>query len=357
MKRLLLLIVVVAVGVTVAALTVPSNAATVDGTAISNQTVNSQLNAITSTDYGCYLNDYSAVVNGGLSPVTGAGSGTWNTRAANFWLTELIGDHLVAGLVAEKGITVGPEAQQLGKESVQQQITSVINQVSQVTGQGCNGDGGSIMAEMPASFAQERYQSQADLLALAAHNAGYGLTADEVERYYNDHQADFQTLCLSAAQVSTQAAATQIENAVKAGTPFSAAATAAGANASSGCVNPDDQGYSTLAPALAGLAPGETTVVTLQQASSTQSAVYGVYQLTSRTQAPLAKSTSAAQNAILQAGSAKSQAQFQAAARRADIWVDPRYGRWSGLRGYILLPVPPVRSSVLNPVANNPALG
>ena len=57
MKRFLVLLVVLAGGVAAAAFTVPSNAATVNGTSISQQDLNSDVNAIAhSTYYQCYLN-------------------------------------------------------------------------------------------------------------------------------------------------------------------------------------------------------------------------------------------------------------------------------------------------------------
>ena len=57
MKRLIVLLIVLAGGLAAAAFAVPSNAATVNGAAISQDQVNSDLSAIASSqDYQCFLN-------------------------------------------------------------------------------------------------------------------------------------------------------------------------------------------------------------------------------------------------------------------------------------------------------------
>ena len=75
MKRLIVLLIVLAGGLAAAAFVVPSNAATVNGVSISQQQVNSDLNAIAhSPDYQCFLNAEEAVATGGqtaLPPIDG----------------------------------------------------------------------------------------------------------------------------------------------------------------------------------------------------------------------------------------------------------------------------------------------
>ncbi len=79
MKRFLVLLLVLVAGVVAAALAVPSNAATVNGSAISQDSLNSEVHAIAaSVPYQCYLNSQAYLTSNGTSglpPVVGAGTG------------------------------------------------------------------------------------------------------------------------------------------------------------------------------------------------------------------------------------------------------------------------------------------
>src|SRR5271166_4873963 len=86
MKRLLVLLVVVVAVVAVAAFRIPSDAATVNGTGISQSTLNADLTAIgRSTGYQCLLNAQVAVQTNGQSPaiiVYGSGAARPTPRAS-----------------------------------------------------------------------------------------------------------------------------------------------------------------------------------------------------------------------------------------------------------------------------------
>ena len=77
MKRLVVLLIVLAGGLAAAAFAIPSNAATVNGASISQQSLNSDLTAIAnSPDYQCYLKAEQAIESNGevkLPTVDGAG--------------------------------------------------------------------------------------------------------------------------------------------------------------------------------------------------------------------------------------------------------------------------------------------
>ena len=81
MKRFLVLLVVLAGGVAWAAFSIPSNAATVNGTNISQQDLNSDVSAIAnSAYYQCYLNSEEYLSSEGSEeapPVLGAGTGQY----------------------------------------------------------------------------------------------------------------------------------------------------------------------------------------------------------------------------------------------------------------------------------------
>ena len=110
-KRLIVLLIVLAGGLAAACFAVPSNAATVNGESISQDAFNSDLNAIAgSADYRCFLTAEEAVASGGqtsLPSIEGSGQsgdGTSNptvsTSFAAYYLDNEIGHQLVLQLAA-----------------------------------------------------------------------------------------------------------------------------------------------------------------------------------------------------------------------------------------------------------------
>ncbi len=117
MKWLLLLLVVLAGGVAAAALTVPTNAVVVNGSAISQQSLNSDLSAIAaSPSYQCYVNSQAYVSSNGqqqLPPVSGAGKSqdsdhhpTATTSYTASYLDLRIQHELIAQMAARRHIAV-----------------------------------------------------------------------------------------------------------------------------------------------------------------------------------------------------------------------------------------------------------
>ena len=117
MKRLIVLLVLLAGGLAAAAVFVPTNAATVNGTTVSQSQLNSDVSAIAgSAEYQCYLNSEDYLASNGASelpPVTGAGKGqnpgddpTATSAFVATYLDTEIGHQLVLQLAARRGITV-----------------------------------------------------------------------------------------------------------------------------------------------------------------------------------------------------------------------------------------------------------
>lgn len=361
MKRLIVLLVVVAAVVAVAAFTVDSNAATVNGAAITNATVNSDLAAIgSSSGYQCYLAVDAALNNGSaVTPVYGVGgSSTYNTVAANAWLSQLVEGQLIAGLVAERGVTITPDDLSAGRATLLEQITGVLGEGEQqsLTCPVQPSSAQEVLDSLPGWFVNAQVLTQANEDALLAHEAGYGLSSADLQQYFDDHPTNFQKICASEVEVGTEATANQIVAAVKAGSTFAQAAAAADTTVDSGCVTPADSNYSSVFQAVDGLTPGQlSSVLTLQQSSSTTQGAYALLQLTSRTAATFAESGSAVRDALLTGGSKKADDALVAAVRRAEVTVDPRYGTWRPGASLIALPRQPRTSLVLNPVANDPS--
>jgi hypothetical protein len=361
-KRLIVLLVVVAAVVAAAAFTVDNNAATVNGSSITNDTVNSQLAAIATSDgYQCYLY-VDATLNSqpAVTPIYGVGgSSTYNTGAANAWLTQLVEAQLISGLVADRGLTITAADLSAGRATLLEQIDGVLGQGAQqevTCGSSEPTSAQAVLDSLPGWFVDTQVQHQANQDALLAHEAGYSLSSADIQRYFDDHPGDFEKLCVSEVDVTTQAAANQVISAVGSGSTFAAAAAAAATTVDSGCVTPSDSNYASIAQAVTGLGAGKLTgVLTVQAASSTTQGQYIVFQLDSRTAATFAESGGAVRDAMLSAGSTKADDALVAAVHAAQVTVDPRYGSWHPTTVLITLPSQPPASVVLNPVANDPA--
>ena len=209
MKRLIVLLVVLAGGVAAAALTVPSNAATVNGSGISQQNLNSDVNAIAgSAEYQCYLNSeeyLSSEGNEQLPPVIGAGTGQYagdhptatSAFVANYLETE-IGHELVLQLAAERHVSVTAAQEVTARANLTQQISGVMSEILQtqqgqnvrygcsVTGQALTGT--EVLSTLPSSFVDEQVQFLATATALQEDLAGVGSSAADLEAYFDAHQ-------------------------------------------------------------------------------------------------------------------------------------------------------------------------
>src|SRR5271170_4636421 len=134
MKRFLVLLVVLAGGVAWAAFAIPSNAAKVDGSSISQADLNSDVSAIAnSAYYQCYLNSESYLSSEGSveqAPVLGAGTGqypgdhpTATTAFVSSYLETDIGHELALQLAADRHVSVTPASLATGRTDLTGQIT------------------------------------------------------------------------------------------------------------------------------------------------------------------------------------------------------------------------------------------
>ncbi|HWF17220.1 MAG TPA: peptidylprolyl isomerase, partial [Acidimicrobiales bacterium] len=247
MKWLLVLLILLGGGVAAAALTVPTNAAVVNGSAISQQTLNSDISAIVgSPDYQCYLTSEDYLSSNGnqvLPPITGAGQGqnvgdnpTANSAFVATYLDTEIGHELVLYLATTHHVTVTPEQLTEARANLVNQIDGVMSQVSQ-TAQGQNPrfscgspsplTGQVVLASLPASFVDAQVQFVATASALQEDLAGVGSSEGQLEGYYERHRAQFDTACFNAAEYSSESAAKQAQASIDFGTPFAQVASSA----------------------------------------------------------------------------------------------------------------------------------
>ncbi len=357
MKRLIVLLIVLAGGLAAACFAVPSNAATVNGESISQDAFNSDLNAIAaSADYRCFLTAEEAVATGGqtsLPSIEGSGqsgdgtsNATVSTSFAAYYLDNEIGHQLVLQLAAERNLQVTTADVAGARSELTNQITAVL---SDVTGSqyacATGATAAEVLGSMPASFVDKTVKFDATANVLEEHAAGVGSTAADLERYFNAHAANFDTACFTVAEYTSEADATAAAATVAAGTPFSTVAAQTQGGGPQGCA------------ILYGVASTLPTGTDLQNLPlntvSSPIAVnsnYLLIEITQRTPSSFAQARTEVESAVEAAGAAKAGKIIQAAEKRANISVDRRYGEWVATQ--VLPPPSPPASDLLNPTVN-----
>jgi hypothetical protein len=369
-KWLLALLVLLGGGVAWAAFAVPTNAAVVNGSAISQESLNSDIHAIAgSTDYQFFLNSQvylSSNGQSGLPPVTGAG--TWQNEGDNptatsafvaNYLDTVIGHELVDQLAAKHDVTVNSAQLADARSSLENQITSVMRQVAQ-SAQGQNPrfscgavsplTGQQVLGSVPSWFADQQVQFVATASALQEDLAGVGSSEAKLQAYYERHRSQFDTVCFNAAAYTDQASAQTAQAAIDFGTPFSQVAASAPQSGTIPC---------TALVAVAGeLGTSISTLdgVAVGKASApiSYNGSYLVLELSKRTPTPFATAKPIVSQAVQQVGARATQAAITNAERRASVSVDPRYGKWQVVTASVLTPFVPEKSDVLNASANEP---
>ncbi|HEX4083011.1 MAG TPA: hypothetical protein VHX40_08620 [Acidimicrobiales bacterium] len=356
MKRLLVLIVAVGAVVAAAAFTVPSNAGSVNGTPVSQQTLNENLSAIAGSEgFQCYLyaqEALSGTTQSGNFPIEGVGvpagttnPSTFNASFTRYWLSELLNDQLVAGVVADEHLTVTPASRAIGRVVLGQQIDSVI-QSAQSSGINCPATSTAILASLPATFTDQLVQAVAEQDLLLSHAAGYSLATGGLTRYYTVHRTDFTKLCFSYALFTSSADATAARAKVAAGTSFT----------SVGTVTPIGCGLRTTATSELPSGVATLPVGQVSQPASLGNGQYALFEMTSQQAATFVTVRATVETAILAAGEKQAAVTLRAAAKRAQITADPRYGLVQSGTVALLPPASPAGSFVLNPSANQPAV-
>lgn len=363
MKRLLVLLLLLAGGLAAAAILVPANAAVVNGTAISQDTLNSDVSAIAgSSEYQCYLNSQTALQGAQqtLPPVTGVGEGQsgQNTSAtteftANYLDTE-VGHQIVYQVAARRGVTVTSAQLADARIAYENEITSVMTTVAQQTqdatltcGSPTGLTGDAVLSTLPASFVDEQVQFFATSAALEEDLSGVGESQAHLRTYFEEHRADFDTVCWDYAVYQSESAANaalqQTQN-----TPFSDVLKQAAQGGPGRCVP-----LPVLASNFSSIKVGDLAVGTVSSPTSVGNGEYLLLQLTSRTPSDYSNVEQYVEQAVQQRGSSKTQAAFTALERHSSITIDPRYGKWVEGVAQVSLPFVPQKSDVPNAGANS----
>jgi hypothetical protein len=363
-KRLIVLLIVLAGGLAAAAFSVPSNAATVNGASISQNTVNSDLTAIAhSPDYQCFLNAEELVGTqgqSGLPSIEGVGQPTGSdahpTVTASFasnYVDTLIGHQLVAELAAQEHLHVDAADLTSARTQMVGQMTAILQDVAGSQYACSTGalTAAEVLSTMPASFVTRTVQFDATVNVFEDHEAGVGSSAAELENYFNAHASTFDTACFTVAEYTSQATAQAAAAQVTAGTPFAQVATQATGGGPQGC----DILYGVASSLPAGTNLESLPVGTVSSPITVSTSEYLLVQITSRTSTSFAKAESEVRAAVESAGSDKASSVINATEKKAAIVVDGRYGEWTPAQAQIIPPVSPLAVDVLNTAANSPA--
>jgi hypothetical protein len=361
-KRLILLLIVLAGGLAAAAFAVPSNAATVNGDSISQQQLNSDLSAIANShDYQCFLNAQEAVGTGGqtsLPAVEGAGgSGTRPTISSAFaasYLDTVVGHQLILELAAKDHLHISTQELSKARASLKAQITGVLSEVAgskfacvpqAPTAQ-------AVLDSMPSSFVDSNVRFNATVTAFEEYAAGVGSSTADLTRYYTNHAAAFDTACFTVAEYSSQSEAEAALAEVTAGTPFAQVAAAVAGGGPQKCE---------ILYGIAAQLPAGSNLEGLALNTVSQPIVVGstylLLEITSRTPTAFAKAQSEVESAVQNAGAGKARTILNRVEKTSAISIDQRYGTWVPAQAQILPPTSPLPSDVLHTSADGGATG
>ena len=353
-------LVVVAGVVAAGAFSVPATALSVDGVSISRATLDSDLSTIQqNAAFGCYL-DASVELRSddstGLPPIGGTGrSGTYNTDFVDFWLSEQVNNLLIEGLAARQHLALDATAISAGHADLTNAISTILASAAESTGQSavCASSGQALLSTLPSGLVDALVHAQAAGDLVLAHAAGYGLGTAQLTRYFDAHQDQFQTICLSVIETASQATAAGVRSQIEGGESFAAAAvadstdtTSAADGGSVGCISANEAAYESVADDVIGLGVGAISQPIDDNGS------YLLLQVNSYQPAVFDAVVPAVRGAVLDAGSTRASKELAALTKTAQVNIDPRYGRWSGSSGVgIEPPRSPATANLLAPEA------
>ncbi|HUZ19103.1 MAG TPA: peptidylprolyl isomerase [Acidimicrobiales bacterium] len=290
-----------------------ATAAKVDGTAVSQQSLNQALGA-TAADaaFRCIVEASS-----GSPSISGVGTGTYSSAYTAQVLTTLVNREVLHALVARLHLPTGSVAKPLA--------TQVLGDVyAAPSGSSC-ASGASAIAALREPFRTQLVSYQQDEDALIAHAQGTDLTTAGLAAYVQSHPEAGTLDCVGAILASSKAASLQLAAKIAHGASFASVArsssldTTSGANGGSlGCLLPSE-----LPAALASV----VTALPLGTVSSpvSYSGYWVLFRVTSRPKA------SALQTAfsIVSNGYPRFQQELGTIVGKAQVEVDPAYGTWA----------------------------
>jgi peptidyl-prolyl cis-trans isomerase C len=322
MRRFLLFLVLLAVAAGAAACdsSFTPYAAKVNGSTISQSSLNGDLAAITDN---AALRSFLAS-NGAIG---GAGvTGTFSAPFEASRLNSAVVDRLVRAELARRHLSVTPLAQTVASC----ELNSVISQ-SQTTA--CPSPAPNPVSTFSPALRSSLIDDQAAIDSLTASLAGYPLTPAGVAAFSKADPAVAQAQCVSIIFTSSEATANQLKTAIDQGAPFATVAKAssldtstAPSGGSEGC-HPADLFPPPINTVLPTLPIGQVSAP-VQYASSQGTTYYLLLQVTARQY-----SLASAENELIAHGSAAETALVNHLLATADVEINPAYGRWQKVSG------------------------
>jgi len=347
-RRLVVLFGVALIGVSAFGLSTRAGGVRVNGEDVSGSTMRAELAAIAaSPTLQCYLSALSA---SGLS--AGAGGDTLAAAGAAAWV-----DARVQGMTIASYVTTTLHHVVTAADMASAQASLELEMTQQVAAQSrsCPGTSAQAVAAMtPEMRNAELRDWSASLYLEAKLNSTVPLTTAGFQTYFQSHQSNYDTLCISIALVSpTQVSAFGVaqgngESVAQLASKFSVDTASAKNGGAYGCYGPTSTSYSSIRADVSGQSlnvfPATPHYVSLSQGT------YALYvAITKRSPTPFAQaeplvvSDVRSQNASSANGIEKS-LEYQAA-----VYVDPAMGRWgldsTGPR--VFAPALPSTSTVL----------
>jgi peptidyl-prolyl cis-trans isomerase C len=322
--------------------TVAPYAAVVNGSRISQATLSSDLHAITQNK--AFLDHLQS-----SGQVTGQGQGTFDSQFVASILSGRISLTLVDQALARRGITLTSDDLALAEPDVVASFAS-----SSGSSAAPSESGQQIFDGFPSYYRRHLVEASAALTALEADLGRVDVSRQALARYYRAHLPEFTLTCVSDIAVSTQAQAAGLLAQIQAGADFARVA-----EANSGD-NPQSGGALGCAPPGTFVQPFQSVVDSLAIGQVSQPVqVNGSWHLvtvTARGPEPFSSATPTIRQTLLQAASGRITARLTALERRADVSVNPQYGRYvvSGQQAGVVPPVGPPQRLLTAPGLSGP---
>lgn len=283
-------------------------AAKVDDKSISQDALETELRSIAAN--GPYLKLVES-----RQQVKGTGAGTFDAAFTALALTRQIYYELIGTELATRKLEVSPEDLAAARATVIEQI-----------------QGEDVFKDFPEQYQQEliNRQAQLDLLTLSL-NGLEGSTEEAAQAYYDSHQAEFASSCVSHILVQTQEKADEVKGRLDGGEDFAAVAKAESQDSQSalkggelGCDINQDTGF---VPEFM-LAVSNQPVGQVGAPVKTQFGFH-LIKVTSRETPPFEEVKSQARQRLTVNGQEKLLTWLQETIEKADIEINPKYGTFN----------------------------
>jgi parvulin-like peptidyl-prolyl isomerase len=202
-KKLLPLLVALAVLVTGACGVAKTTAASVNGDKITQKELDDELKAIAANK------EYAALVSQGGQTVTGAGSGTFDAAFAAKVLTRRIYFQLVEQELGRRKLSVGSRDLSSAKQTIEEQI-----------GNGDVAAGAKVFDKFAKDYQDSIVRRQAEVAVLQEKIGNASSSDADLQAYYDQHKADLAQVCVMHVLTDTEAEAAAAKADITKGADF-----------------------------------------------------------------------------------------------------------------------------------------